>query len=252
MKIITENEIFQFDQKGFLIKKNFFKKEFIQKISKEIKSLKSKNLTKKVDKYFGMSVKDDQKSILVRIENFYNKSKYLTKLIDDQSIKDILLKLFRNKAILFKEKINFKPPGCGPDKLHQDSQAGWNKYAKDYINVLLSVEKSTNYNGSLHIDISGNNCSKLMSKKMKPLKMEELKNPKFKKLLLEEGDLVFFNSYTPHFSYSNNSKKSRSQIYLTYNKEKDGKFRSKYISDKRKNFPPNDERLANKSYSYKV
>lgn len=252
MKNISEKEIFQFDQKGFLIKKNFFKKTFIQKISKEINFLKSIEGKKKVDSYFGKNVRNTHKSILVRIENFYNKSKYLTKLIDDQSIKKILSKLFRNKAILFKEKINFKPPGCGPDKLHQDSQAGWNKYAKDYINVLLSVEKSTNNNGCLHIDISGNNCSKLMSKKMKPLKMKELENPKFKKLLLGEGDLVFFNSYTPHFSHSNNSNKSRSQIYLTYNKAKDGKFRSKYISDKRKNFPPNDERLANKKYSYKV
>ena len=252
MKTISENEIFQFHQKGFLIKKNFFKKSFIQKVSKEINSLKSKEIKKKVDRYFGMSVGNGHKSILVRIENFYSKSKYLTKLIDDQSIEEILLKLFRNKATLFKEKINFKPPGCGPDKLHQDSQAGWSKYAKNFINVLLSVEKSTNNNGCLHIDISGNNCSKLMSKKMKPLKMKELKNPKFKKLLLGEGDLVFFNSYTPHFSHSNNSKKSRSQVYLTYNKEKDGKFRSKYISDKRKNFPPNDERSATKKYSYKV
>ena len=252
MKLLTNSEIHQFDQKGFLIKKNFFKKSFIQKITNEIILLKSKDRSKKIDKYFEMSVKKSRKSILVRIENFYNKSKYLTKLIDDQLIKEILLKLFRNKATLFKEKINFKPPGCGPDKLHQDSQAGWNKYTKDFINVLLSVEKSTINNGCLHIDISGNNCSKLMSKKMKPLKKKELKNPKFKKLLLGEGDLVFFNSYTPHYSYSNNSKKSRSQIYLTYNKAKDGKFRSKYIRDKRKTFPPNDERLVNKNYSYKV
>ncbi len=252
MKNISVNEINQFDQKGYLVKKNFFKKSFINQISKEINLLKSKDLKKKVDRYFGMSVGKNRQSILVRIENFYNKSKNLTKLIDDKSIIEILSELFRSKATLFKEKINFKPPGCGPDKLHQDSQAGWNRYAKDYINVLLSVEKSTINNGCLHIDISGNNCSKLMSKKMKPLKMKELKNPKFKKLLLGEGDLVFFNSYTPHFSYSNNSKKSRSQIYLTYNKEKDGKFRSKYISDKRKNFPPNDERSANKKYAYKV
>ena len=252
MKLISDSEIHQFDKKGFLIKQNFFKKSFIKKISKEIISLKSKDRPKKVDKYFGISLKKGRKSILVRIENFYKKSKYLTELIDDKSIKEILSKLFRNKATLFKEKINFKPPGCGPDKLHQDSQAGWNKYAKDYINVLLSIEKSTNNNGCLHIDVSGNNCSKLMSKRMKPLKKEELKSPKFKKLLLAEGDLVFFNSYTTHFSYSNNSKKSRSQIYLTYNKVKDGKFRSKYISDKRKNFPPNDERLVNKKYSYKV
>ena len=252
MRKISNNEIFQFDQKGFLIKKNFFNKSYIKKILNEIDSIKHKDGTNKFDRYFGKSVKEKNKSILVRIENFYKKSKYLTKVIDDKSIKTILSKLFRNKATLFKEKINFKPPGCGPDKLHQDSQAGWNKYAKDYINVLLSLEKSTNTNGCLHIDISGNNCSKLVNKKMKPLKMKELKNPRFKKLLLNEGDLVFFNSYTPHFSHSNNSKKSRSQIYLTYNKEKDGKLRSKYISDKRKSFPPDSERLTKKKYFYKV
>tara|TARA_B100001063_G_C16744212_1_gene546537 strand:- start:910 stop:1665 length:756 start_codon:yes stop_codon:yes gene_type:complete len=251
MKVISKDEISQFDQKGFLVKKNFFRKSFVKKILKEINKLKSIDKTVKVDKYFGKSTQSD-KSILVRIENFYNKTNHLTKLIDHKLIKEVLFKLFRDKPILFKEKINFKPPGCGPDKLHQDSQAGWNKYTKNYINVLMSVEKSTKNNGCLHIDVSGNNCTKIISKKMKPLKINELKNPEFKQLLLSEGDLVFFNSYTPHFSYSNNSKKSRSQIYLTYNKEKDGKFRSKYISDKRKNFPPNDERAANKKYTYKV
>ncbi len=252
MRKISNNEIYQFDQKGYLVKKNFFNKSFVKKILNEIETIKYKDGKKKFDRYFGKSVKDSKKSILVRIENFYKKSKYLTKLIDDKSVRLILSKLFRNKATLFKEKINLKPPGCGPDRLHQDSQAGWNKYTQEYINVLLSLEKSTNANSCLHIDISGNNCSKLVSKKMKPLKMKELKNPKFKKLLLSEGDLVFFNSYTPHFSYSNNSNKSRSQIYLTYNKEKDGKFRSKYISDKRKSFPPDSERSPKKKYFYKV
>ena len=123
MKLISNSEINQFDQRGFLIKKKFFKKLFIKKISKEINLLKSKDRPKKVDKYFGISVKKSRKSILVRIENFYNKSKNLTKLINDQSINDVLSRLFRSKATLFKEKINFKPPGCGPDKLHQDSQA---------------------------------------------------------------------------------------------------------------------------------
>ncbi len=252
MKTISKKEITQFDQNGFLIKKKFFKKSFVHKILKEINMLKSDGNNKKVDKYYVHTFRNDRKSKLVRIENFYKKSKYLTKLIDDKSIKQILIKLLKNKPTLFKEKINFKPPGCGPDKLHQDSQAGWNKYTKNYINVLLSVEKSTNKNGCLHIDISGNNCSKIISRKMKPLKMKELKNPKFKKLLLKEGDVVLFNSYTPHFSNSNNSKKGRSQIYMTYNKEIDGKFRTRYIRDKRKNFPPNNERSPSKDYFYKV
>ena len=251
MNIISQNEISQFDKKGFLIKKKFFKKKFIRKISDEINTIKS-NDNLKFDKYYGKSTVRKNKLILVRVENFFNKSEYLTKLIKNSSVNKILSKLFNSKPTLFKEKINFKPPGCGPDKLHQDSQAGWNKYTSDFINVLMSVEKSTSKNGCLYIDISGNNCKKLITKKMKPLKINELKNPKFKKLLLGEGDLVFFNSYTPHFSKSNKSKKGRSQIYLTYNKEKDGKFRSKYISDKRKSFPPNNERSSNKKYSYKV
>jgi len=251
MKTISQDEIYQFDQKGYLVKKNFIKKNFVKKILNEINSIK---LNKKlnVDKYYAKSIKQKNKLILVRIENFYNKSKFLTQLIKDISINKILSKLFKNKPTLFKEKINFKPPGCGPDKLHQDSQAGWNKYTKNYINVLLSVEKSTNENGCLYIDISGNNCTKLVNNKMRPLRIKELKNPNFKKLLLGVGDLVFFNSYTPHFSNSNKSKKGRSQIYLTYNKAKDGKFRSRYISDKRKTFPPNNERSSSKKYSYKV
>lgn len=251
MKTISKNEVLQFDQKGYLIKKKFFKKFFVDKVLNEINSLKHTNKSIKVDKYYSNKV-GTKKSMLVRIENFYKKSRYLTSLIEDKSINKILKKLFKSKPTLFKEKINFKPPGCGPDKLHQDSQAGWNKYTTDYINVLLSVQKSTNNNGCLHIDISGNNCSKIVSKKMKPLKITELKKPKFKKLLLAAGDLVFFNSYTPHFSFSNKSNIGRSQVYLTYNKEKDGKFRSKYIEDKKKTFPPNNERIANRKYSYKV
>ncbi len=252
MEIISKNEITQFDKKGYLVKKNFFNKRYVKKVLKEINFLKLDKDKIKVDKYYGVSARNKKDSILVRIENFYKKSKYLTKLINDPSIKKILFKFFRNKPTLFKEKINFKPPGCGPDRLHQDSQAGWNKYTKNFVNVLLSVERSTTKNGCLHIDVSGNNCNRIVKNKMRPLKKKELKNPKFKKLLLGEGDLVFFNSYTPHFSYSNNSKKSRSQIYLTYNKEKDGKFRSKYIKDKKKTFPPNIERSPNKKYSYKV
>ena len=101
MNLISNSEIHQFDQKGFLIKKKFFNKLFIKKISKEINLLKFKDRPKKIDKYFGISIKKSRKSILVRIENFYNKSKYLTKLINDQSINKILSKLFRSKPTLF-------------------------------------------------------------------------------------------------------------------------------------------------------
>ena len=104
MRKISNNEIYQFDQKGFLVKNNFFSKSFIKKILNEIESIKHKDGTKKFDRYFGKSIKDNNKSILVRIENFYKKSKYLTKLIDDKSIKTILSKLFRDRQLFSKKK----------------------------------------------------------------------------------------------------------------------------------------------------
>ena len=41
-------------------------------------------------------------------------------------------------------------------------------------------------------------------------------------------------------------------MYLTYNAKKDGDFRKEYFEDKRRSFPPNNERLKNKKYKYLI
>ena len=252
MNILTKAEIDNFKKKGFIIKKNFFKKNYVKNILTEVTFIKRNDKNKKFYKYYEQSILDRKKSILVRVENFYKNNKLLTKVIEGKIINKILYNILKSKAVLFKEKINFKPSGCRADLLHQDSQAGWNRYTKDFVNVLISLEKSTHKNGCLIFDISGNNSRKLIKKKMEPLNKKELNKPKFKKLLLGAGDVVFFNSYIPHGSSSNKSNKSRAQIYLTYNKLKDGNFRQKYITEKLKTFPPNNLRSKTGNYSYRV
>ena len=74
----------------------------------------------------------------------------------------------------------------------------------------------------------------------------------FKKITLNQGDAVFFNAYIPHRSDKNLSKKTRSQIYLTYNLKSDGNFRKAYFNEKRINLPPNNERDEKKLYKYKI
>ena len=131
-------------------------------------------------------------------------------------------------------------------------QGDWEKYTKNFISVLISVDKSTKKNGCLEFDLSGNNHNSLKGKVFKKLKISQLKKPKFEKIELESGDAVFFNAYIPHRSGKNKSNQKRSQIYLTYNKKRDGNFRNIYLDEKRINYPPNNERNDSNTYSYKI
>ena len=55
-------------------------------------------------------------------------------------------------------------------------------------------------------------------------------------VLLDPGDLLFFDSYTPHYSDTNRSERPRRAAYLTYNAASRGDFRDRYYADKRADF----------------
>jgi ectoine hydroxylase-related dioxygenase (phytanoyl-CoA dioxygenase family) len=249
--MITTNQIKFFNNYGYLTINNLFIKKEIKSYLNSAKEIQ-KTFDERIYKYYEKSFFDKKKNILIRAENFYNIDFNLTKLINNKKITKILEKLFNDKAIIFKEKINYKPAGARKDKLHQDSQAGWNKFTKKFISVLIPLEKSHLLNGCLQFDISGNNHKKMIGKTFKTLKLDELKKPKFKYFELNIGDVIFFNNYIPHKSNFNKSKNSRIQIYLTYNKKKDGNFRKKYISEKITSYPPNNMRRKNIKYLYKI
>jgi len=45
--------------------------------------------------------------------------------------------LFGEPSVLFKEKANYKLPGCRPDKAHQDQAASWNTYTDFFITMAM-------------------------------------------------------------------------------------------------------------------
>ncbi len=242
-----------YNKYGYCVIKKFFDKKSIKNIKIFIQRIKkAKPKPKQIMKYYENSVLNKDKEILVRAEYFYDFHKGLKKFLDNRKIHKILYFLMNGKCILFKEKINFKPSGCRADKLHQDSQGGWNKYSKKFISILVSIDKSTKTNGCLEFDISGKNKNRSIGKIFKPLKIQELHKPNFKNIELDPGDVVFFNHYIPHRSKPNKSNLNRSQLYVTYNLKKDGNFRKKYFKEKRISFPPNNERPEGKKFKYKI
>ena len=66
------------------------------------------------------------------------------------------------------------------------------------------------------------------------------------------GDVVFFDSYTPHASGANLTADRRRVLYITYNRLSAGDHRARYFADKRKSFPPDIEREPGRTYTFRV
>lgn len=244
-----------------LNEKKFFNKYGIIKLN--IKISKSKIYLFKKDVINLINDKDSgvykyyekditQKKQLFRIENFYYKKNQISKFLQSGYFEKILYAFFKKKFVLFKEKINLKPPGARKDHLHQDVQAGWLKYSKKFVSFVISIDESSSNNSNLIFDFSGNNSNKIIGKKFKKLKVKDLKKPQFKNIPLKIGEIAMFNGYVPHMSEKNLSKKHRKQMYITYCVPLYQNIRKKYYNDKLKNFPPDSMRNKNRLYSYKI
>ncbi len=241
---LTKEQLNYFRKFGLLKIENFINKSEVNLFKNEIKRLiksKNNNIAKYYQENF-LGTKND----LFRIEYFYNFSKKFKILIESPKVKNIVNKLAGKKSVIFKEKINIKPPYSREDRLHQDVQGDWIKYSNNFVTFLVSLVITDKKNGSLIFDKSGNNKNKIRGKMFKVLKIKELRSPKFKDLPLNPGDAVFFNGYIPHKSTKNSTNKSRIQIYITYCVPKYKNTRKKYFLEKFSNCPPNFSDKKNK------
>ena len=69
---------------------------------------------------------------------------------------------------------------------------------------------------------------------------------------MKPGDVAFFDCFVPHQSGPNLTDQPRRNLYLTFNRKRDGDHREEYFADKRRNFPPDFEREPVKTYEFKV
>ena len=248
----NKKHINKFNSDGYLYCKKFFDTENFYKIKKYIKEIENfKNVKKKWMKYYDPSLKNKNKIVLTRIENFYDYHKKLKKILSNKVFKNQIKKLVGNDVVLFKDKINFKYPGSKGFKPHQDATIWKDMYGiKSFITLAISIDESTIENGCLRFARIKN--KKLISKYWNEIPKKIEKKMKWKIITQKPGDVVFFNDYSPHKSSDNFSNKKRRMVFLTYNEKKFGDFRKKHFRDKRRNFPPNIERKKGEKYVFHV
>ena len=158
--------------------------------------------------------------------------------------------LLGEEAVLFKEKINFKMPGGDGFKPHQDSQAGWNVYAPDFVSVLLAIDAATPENGCLRVAPGTHRTG--LAQEWRPLTDVDMAGMTFIDCETRPGDLVFFDSYVAHGSEPNRSAGMRRLYYATYNRQSAGDQMDRYYADKHRNYPPDIDRDPDRRYVFRV
>mmetsp|Transcript_19852 Transcript_19852/g.19861 ORF Transcript_19852/g.19861 Transcript_19852/m.19861 type:complete len:214 (-) Transcript_19852:29-670(-) len=187
--------------------------------------------------------------LLCRIENFLPYFPEL-KEVALGLITDISSDLLSEQAVIYKEKINFKFPKGNGFNAHQDQPAFVSFGISKLLTVLMPIDPNTRISGGLDIVPQGHIPRVILPQNSDGAIRTDIEAKlNWAPVDAQPGDLVIFDSYTPHRSDINLSNFCRRNLYLTYNPLSLGSLRDQYYEEKRRSFPPECERDPNKDYS---
>lgn len=167
---------------------------------------------------------------LARSEDFDPHHSGLSGFMRDGMIVEVLAELFDQPAVLFKEKINYKHPGGAGFAPHQDASAY--RFVDHHISVMVPIDPSTIESGCLYF--APGHSDGLIDHELGRLDPAWVAHAAWEPIEVAPGDVVFFDSYAPHYSDTNRSERSRRAMYLTYNAAVHGDVRARYYRDKRR------------------
>ena len=253
---LTDDQKLTFSKKGFIVLKGFIDSDAIGHVSNWLDELQADTkAAAHAAKYYEKSPISGE-NILVRVEHVLGEhDPEISDLLLGAKTQECLQQLFGETPQLFKEKINYKHPGCRADKLHQDQAAGWNHYADFFITMCIAIDPNREENAALRFMNSGNYQKSLMGDEWLPLSDStavDWADDEYVMLEADPGDVIFFDCYVPHGSPPNESSRGRRNVYLTFNRESDGDLRARYYEDKWETYPPNDLEHARSADSFRV
>lgn len=246
--ILTDEQIAAFQRDGYVVVPGAFdapSAALIDQWAREVEALPEEPGRHWV---FHEESRIDGRDLINRIEYIEPFHQGFRELVD--ILKGPVKQLFGEDAVLFKEKLNFKMPGGGGFEPHQDSQAGWDSYASNFINVMVCIDQATIENGCIELAPGQNRRGLLRG--MEPLTEGDIADMEFIPYPTRPGDIALFDAYTPHRSAPNPTPTTRRIYFATYNRASEGDHLEEYYADKHKNFPPDIEREAGREYIFKV
>jgi len=250
--IASDTQYSEFERTGVLHLPGFLSTDRTLWLEKQVDALVSaREQAGSVWKFYDEEALSRGERILSRIERFTPYCPALRELLLDGPLPRLASTLLSESALLFKDKINLKLPGSSGFLAHQDAQAGWTAYGHTHLTLMVSIDATTVENGCLEVS-RGKRRRELSGPEWDPLDTHALDEASFEPLKTAPGDVVAFDSYVVHRSAPNRTERARRVLYATYNPQSQGDCYERYFADKHKNYPPDVERDANRTYRYRV
>ncbi len=130
--------------------------------------------------------------------------------------------IYGEPAVLFKEKLIFKPPGAKGYDLHQDIPLSWASFPRSFLTVLIPIDPTTRHNGCTEVFAGYHHDFLSSDPAVYMLPESAVDSSRRTWLELEPGDVAIFHGLTPHGSAPNRSDRMRRSFYVSYNAVSDG------------------------------
>lgn len=181
---------------------------------------------------------------LTRLENFVDSHPGWSELCHGY-IRRILSAAMGTEMVLYKEKLNLKPPGGGGFAPHLDTPSLKVSFGLEgpqtFCTVMVAIDDMTAQNGCLRVakgPWSQNYCCKVIQPeedgnpdaggRAGAIPSEVANELRFEDVACKGGTVVAFSGFAPHRSAANTSPFHRRAVFLTYNPKSEGDFHKPY------------------------
>ncbi len=221
----SDPQVREYWQRGYIALRGMFTRDEIAEWNRECDRLLKSDYVfpENIRSPFRMNSGDRPE----RIDPVVDISEVFRKVTQDARIVDVVSKIFRDKPMLFKDKLIFKAPGTDGYTPHQD-QAYWQLCpADDILSVSIQIDGANAANGCIELFPGYHDHLMTPPKQRMQLREEDMAKidaSKGEKIETQPGDVLIFHSLAPHGSAKNTDTTSRKSLYLTYSASRNGDF----------------------------
>ncbi len=229
---LNDADVEHFRRSGWLLTSPFTEVQ-ADELRQWVTDIQSWAIDNDAGKWLHYQERTDNGPKLCRTENFTPFHEGMKQVLREGILSDIASQLLGEKAVLYKEKINYKLAGGAGYAPHQDAPAY--RFVDTHVSCMIAIDDADANNGCLEV-VDAMHADVLPMDNKGCIAETVVNSMTWRTVPVRAGEVLWFHSCTPHRSGANVSTSDRRAIYPTYNASREGDLREAYYAQKSAEF----------------